>query len=154
MYLLKVMAKYLQGKYVPKNPQKYAGDVNSIQFRSSWERKLFIFLDMNPGILKWQSEETVIPYVSPVDNRPHRYFVDCTVLYKTKAGEIKRALIEVKPDIQTKQPKMTSKRQSKRYLTEMTTFLVNTAKWEAATKWCEKNNFDFMILTEHHLGIK
>lgn len=35
--------KYYQGKYKPKNPEKYVGDINNIIFRSSWERNFFFF---------------------------------------------------------------------------------------------------------------
>ncbi len=145
------MTRYLQGRYEVKNKEKYVGNVNNVVFRSSWERKTMLFFDNNPGILKWQSEETVINYISPVDNKQHRYFVDFSVLYKTKSGEVKKALVEVKPKSQTVEPK--KRKNTKRYLTEVTTYLVNQAKWEYAKAWCSKNNFDFIILDETHLQI-
>lgn len=144
--------KYLQGFYVPKNPQKYVGDPTKIFYRSSWELKVCVFFDTNPGILKWQSEEVVIPYYSPADGRTRRYYVDFTVLYKTRTGETKRAIVEIKPKAQIKAPKI-PKRQTKRYINEVTTFITNTAKWEAAKVWADKHNFEFMILDEDSLGI-
>lgn len=143
--------KFHQGKYTPKNPSKYAGDSNNIIYRSSWEKKAMVFFDSNPGILKWGSEELIIPYISPLDNRQHRYFPDFAVVYKTREGYIKRALIEVKPSAQCKPPKQ--KKKTKKMLEETKTYLVNQAKWEAAKKWCDRNEFEFMILTEKELKV-
>jgi hypothetical protein len=110
-----------------------------------------LFFDNNPSILKWSSEETIIPYISPVDNRPHRYYLDFTVMYKNRKGEIKRAIVEVKPEAQTRLP--TSKRKTQRYLQEVKTYTVNQAKWKTAQEWALDRGFDFMLLTEKHLGI-
>lgn len=145
------MAQYHQGKFTPKNPSKYVGDVNNIIYRSSWELKVLIYLDRTPAILKYSSEETVIPYISPVDNRPHRYFLDFTVLFKTKDGIVKRAIVEVKPKAQTLPPKVQKK--TKRYLNEVKTYAVNTAKWKYAQEWADKNGFLFLILTEKDIGV-
>jgi hypothetical protein len=144
---------YHQGVYTPKNPQKYIGNPNNIIYRSSWEKKVMLRFDTTPSILKWSSEEFVIPYVSPVDGRPHRYFVDFVVEYKTRDGKIKRAAVEVKPDAQTKLP-ATPKRMTKQFMESVETYAVNQAKWEAAKKWCANNGMEFIILTEYDLGIK
>lgn len=146
------MTKYIKGKFIPTNPEKYVGDYTNIIYRSSWEKKLFVYLDRTPSILQWGSEETVIPYISPVDNRVHRYFVDVVVKYKTPNG-IKRALLEVKPKAQTMPPKQ-PKRQTKRYMEDVMTYAVNQAKWKAAREFSEKNNCSFILLTEDELGIK
>lgn len=143
--------KFHQGKYAPKNPQKYVGDPNNIIYRSSWEKKAMVFFDNNPGILKWGSEELIIPYISPVDNRVHRYFPDFAVLYKTRDEQVKRALIEVKPLAQCSPPK--TKKKTKRMLAETSTYLVNQAKWDAARAWCSNNGFEFMVLTEKELAV-
>lgn len=144
--------KYLQGKYIVKNREKYVGDINNVIYRSSWELKLFIWLDNNPSILNWNAEEVIVPYISPIDNKQHRYFLDCTIKYKTKSGEIKTSLIEVKPKAQTLEPKM--KKNKKLYVEEVKTFLINSAKWKAAREFASKNNIDFVLLTEDELGIK
>lgn len=144
--------KYHQGRFTPTNPDKYVGNVANIIYRSSWEKKLLIRLDRDPSILKYSSEEMVIPYISPVDGRPHRYFVDFTIVFKTKTGEIKKALIEVKPFSQTQPPKQKS-RKTKRFITEVLTYETNIAKWEAAKEWCSQNGFMFIIMTERELGI-
>ena len=57
------------GTFRPKNPGKYAGDPTNIIYRSTWEAKVMNWLDKNPGIVTWASEEIAIPYYSPVDNK-------------------------------------------------------------------------------------
>jgi len=143
---------YLQGKYTLRNPDKYVGDKNNVIYRSSWEKKAFLLLDMTPSILKWNSEDNIIHYISPIDNRTHRYFVDLTIMYKTRNGTIKKAIIEIKPETQTKPPKMKTKK-TKRYIEESMTYLVNDAKWSAARAWAKQNDFEFQIWTEKELGI-
>ena len=127
------------------------GDPNNIVYRSSWERRLMKFLDENPSVLKWGSEEAVIPYISPVDNKIHRYFTDAYAKIKTKTG-IKTYLIEVKPKHQTLPPAQ-QQRKTKKYINEVVTYGVNQAKWKAATEYCLDRGWEFKILTEDHLGL-
>ena len=63
-------------KYIPVFPEKYAGDPTNIIMRSSWETRFASWCDKNPSIIRWSSEETIIPYRCPTDNLIHRYFVD------------------------------------------------------------------------------
>lgn len=145
--------KFLQGKYIPVNPQKYIGDHSNIVFRSSWERAFLHFVDTNPNVLRYASEEVVIPYVSPLDNKWHRYFVDFYVEIKHPDGQISRRIIEIKPFSQTQKPRE-AKRKTKRFQKELATFIVNKAKWEAAEKFAKERGLKFQILTEYDLGIK
>lgn len=147
------MAKYYQGKYKPKNPLKYVGDPTDIIYRSSWELKFMMWCDSNPNVIKWSSETTIIPYVCPTDNRPHRYFVDFKIQVRTSTDALKTYLVEIKPDAQTRPPE-TPKRKTKRYITEVMTWGKNDAKWRAAREFCKDRGYEFIILTEHHLGIK
>ena len=126
-----------KGKFRPKNPNKYKGNPTNIIYRSLLERRFMVYLDSNPSILKWCSEEIIIPYVSPVDNRVHRYFPDFYIKYKNKNGMIVEELIEVKPFAQCSPPDPNKKltktgRTSKRYLKEVQTYIVNDAKWNSA----------------------
>jgi len=105
------------------------------------------WLDRNPDILEWGSEELIIPYKSPVDGRFHRYFPDFIV--KTKDRTL---IIEVKPEAQTKPPAQ-RKRITKQYITEVTTYGVNQAKWKAAHEYCKDRGWEFKIITETHLGL-
>jgi len=143
------MYKTYKGKYIPKNPEKYIGDITDIVYRSSWERRLMKFLDYNQNVISWSSEEAIIRYISPIDNKMHRYFIDAYAKIKTKNG-VKTYLIEVKPKHQTIPPK-TPKRITKQYKEALKTYSVNLAKWDAAKKVCEEKDWQFMILTEDHL---
>ena|ERR1035437_1740351 len=134
-------------KWLPTNQHKYVGDVNGIWVRSSWEKKTFIWCDETNDVLKWSSEELVIPYISPVDNRPHRYFTDLTMRIRDKTGNEQMYVVEIKPKAQTEMPKK-PKRMSKSYLKAIETFAINSAKWKAAEKFCESNQMKFVILTE------
>jgi hypothetical protein len=140
------------GIYKPRNPQKYIGDHTNIIYRSSWEAKLMDWLDRNPEIISWGSEELVIPYKSPVDGRWHRYFPDFIVKLRTKDGKLKTMIIEVKPKKQT-QPPEPRKRITKQYISEVTTWGVNDAKWKAAREYCLDRGWEFTLITEDHLGL-
>jgi trans-aconitate methyltransferase len=80
-----------KGYYKPSYPNKYKGDPNNIVYRSLWERKFMVYCDTNENILEWGSEEIVVPYKSPVDNRYHRYFPDFYIKYKDVNGKIKKS---------------------------------------------------------------
>ena len=140
------------GRFIPKNPKKYVGDANNIIYRSSWECKVMSWLDQNDSIISWASEECIVPYVSPVDGRKHRYFPDFIVKVKTKLGTFKTMMLEVKPKKQTIQPEP-RKRVTKQYITEVTTYAVNQAKWKAATEYCLDRGWEFKLITEDHLGL-
>jgi len=141
-----------KGKYRVRNREKYVGNVDSVTYRSSWERRFMVYCDNNPSIIQWNSEEVVIPYFSPVDNKMHRYFVDFLIKLQKVDGSFQHVLIEVKPDKETRPPVMGKTKKSRyRYLRELRTWKVNEAKWAAAEEFCEDRKWDFKILTEHHL---
>ena len=117
-------------------PEKYEGDHTQIVMRSSWETRFASWCDKNPSVIKWCSEETVVPYRCPTDNRLHRYFIDFKIKVKTRDNQLKTYLVEVKPSKQTQPPEYPG-RQTKRYLTESLTFMKNQAKWKAANEWCK-----------------
>ena len=142
--------KYHQGRFHPQNPQKYKGDVNNIIYRSSWELKFMQWCDRNENIMEYGSEEFWIPYVSPVDNRVHRYFPDFIIKVKESNEEIKTYVIEVKPKRQTVPPKQKS-RVTKSYLYEVQTYAVNQSKWNAADEWCKDRKLEFKVITEQEL---
>ena len=141
-----------QGIFRPKNPKKYVGDSNNIVYRSSWECRVMDWLDRNRDIISWASEELIVPYISPVDNRVHRYFPDFLVKVRNKEGQLKTLMIEVKPKKQT-QPPIQQRRVTKQYITEVTTWGVNQAKWKAAEEYCLDRGWQFKIMTEEHLGL-
>jgi len=140
-----------KGRYIPSNPRKYKGDSSNIIYRSSWERKFMVYCDRNDAILEWGSEEVVIPYVSPLDGKLHRYFPDFYIKVKQSSGSVKKMIIEVKPKKQCSPPQI-PKRKTKYFLNEVRTWGVNEAKWKAAVEWCKDRSMEFVILTEEHLG--
>lgn len=147
------MYMYYQGKFTPKNYKKYKGNPTNIVYRSLWELKFMNYCDMNSNILEWNSEEIVIPYVSPIDKRYHRYFVDFWVKLREKTGEVKTYLFEIKPKKYTQPPNQNPKRKTKKWLQENYEYAKNQAKWKAAKEYCADRRIEFKILTEEELGI-
>jgi hypothetical protein len=140
-----------KGTFKPKNPTKYNGNANNIIYRSLWELRVMKYLDDHPEVIWWASEELIIPYYSPIDNKKHRYFPDFVAKMKRKDGTVMTYVIEVKPEIQTKKPEQ--KRQTKKYIQESMTYVINQCKWKAATEFCKDNGWEFKIITEKHLGL-
>jgi len=145
--------KYFQGRFRPKNPNKYLGDSENIIYRSSYEYRIMLYFDENPSVISWASEEFSIPYVSPLDKSWHRYFPDFIIKAKSKNGQTKTIVIEVKPYAQTLPPNYGEK-PSRRYLREIMTWGVNEAKWKAAKEFCLDRGWEFQIITEKDLNIK
>ena len=146
------MASY-KGKFTPKYPEKYRGNPTNVIYRSLWELKVMRYFDSHPGVIEWASEEVIIPYISPIDNRVHRYFPDFYVKMKNKEGIIETLIIEVKPSAQTKEPQVQEKR-TRRYIKEVYTYGINQAKWQAAEEFCKDRRWQFKVMTEKELGIK
>lgn len=144
------MAESNKSIYRPSHPEKYKGNPNNIICRSSWERKFAHWCDNNSQVVSWSSEEFCIRYLSPIDNKVHRYFPDYLIKIKEESGEVKTYLVEVKPKKQTEIPKKRS-RVTKSYLYEMKTYEVNQAKWKAAEEWCKDRKIEFKIITEEDL---
>ena len=134
-----------KGKYYPTSPHKYKGDPTNITFRSLWERKFMVYCDSNANVLEWASEEIAIPYVSPVDQRSHRYFPDFYMKVKETDGAIKKYVIEVKPLKQCSPPKK-PKRQTKGYIREGFEYAKNQAKWKEAREWCAARQWVFKVV--------
>lgn len=140
---------FMQGKYTLQNPSKYEGNHNNVTFRSSWELVAMKWCDRNPKVLRWSSEEVVIPYVSPVDGRKHRYFMDLKITFAIDDDKERTVLVEIKPEAQTKPPRKAGKPET--YLENCKTWAVNQAKWKAAEEYAKSQGWGFMIWTESHL---
>ena len=145
------MRSRYRGKFKIKNSQKYKGNPSNIIYRSLMELRFMKWCDSSEKILQWSSEEVVIPYISPIDNKRHRYFPD--FLIQTAKGWF---LIEVKPQIESRPPKKKlvenlNLKKKRRYMKSVRTWLVNEAKWIAAKKVCEVEGWTFEIFTEKQL---
>ncbi len=129
--------KFKQGFYIPLNEDKFKKSPNPQNpmnseiypfYRSSWELAFYKWVDQSPIIEFWGTESFPILYISPKDNKQHRYFVD--VIFQTTKGQ--KHLVEIKPSSQCNNP-------------------INLAKWEAARTHCDKIGALFTVITEKEL---
>jgi hypothetical protein len=144
---LKKNSKFRQGVFTPTNSHKFIG--SKAIYRSGLELKFFRFCDTNENVIKWGSENIIVPYISPLDGRVHRYFVDNYVVIK-EGNNIKKYLIEIKPQKQTLPPQ-TKYKKREHLIYEQQQYAINQAKWESAKHYCKKHNLSFLILTEKDL---
>ena len=142
--------KSYKGLYRPTNPKKYVGNTKQIVYRSNLERKFMLYCDRNDSVVQWASEEISIPYLSPLDNKVHRYYPDFYMKVRQNNGTYKKFLIEIKPKAQTRKPKKPL-RITKTYRNALLTYERNRRKWSTAYAWCHKRNMKFLILTEDTL---
>lgn len=140
------------GTFKPENKEKYDGDWNKVTYRSLWELNVMKWLDLNPDVERWSSEEVIIPYICKTDGKPHRYFMD----FKIKFSSGKTILVEVKPSSQVDKPK--KRRKTDKYIKEVMVYAKNISKWQAAQEYAKKRGWGFQIWTEktleESLGIK
>lgn len=146
---IKKNGHYKQGKYTPKNPNKYLGDPTNIVYRSGWEQRVCYKLDHTDYIVGWCCEPFSIKYISPKDGLPHRYYIDFITVTMNDDGTKNVTLIEVKPYAQTIPPKPNKKKS--RYLKEALTYEINQAKWEYARAYCKRKDWSFVIMTEREI---
>lgn len=143
-----------QGYFRPVNPDKYMGDINQIIFRSSWEFKFLQWCDLSPTILKYASEPVGIVYYSPLDHRPHRYWVDFYIIVRDKDGGEHKYLVEVKPNkyiVPPPRPDRMTNKQTANYLYAAKQYILNQAKFEAARNFATERGVKFGIITENFL---
>lgn len=144
-----------QGVYTLKNPVKYVGikTDGGVSYRSTWEQRLYYYMDHNANVIEWSAESVIIPYVFSLDGKVHKYYPDVVCKIQTRNG-IRKFVIEVKPEKQTMEPSKPQNRsieRKKRYEQELFVYAKNTDKWKAATKFCGDNDMEFVILTEKHI---
>lgn len=140
---------YKQGIYEVQNWEKYKG-TKMPRYLSNFELVFFSWADRSPNVLEWSAECFVVKYFNPVKNRMARYIVDVYMKYKTVNGEIREALIEIKPENQTHPPKKGNK-SNKSYAEAYATWLINEAKWQEAQKYAKDRGWEFRIITENQL---
>lgn len=140
------------GTFTPRNKSKYVGSKKrSIIYRSLWERSFCKWCDSNNNVLQWAIEPFPIDYYDKGTNKQRKYYPD----FFLKMSNGKKYIIEVKPEYQTKPPKM--KKGSKKCIIEEETYMTNTSKWETAQRYCDDKGWEFKIVTEHtmkSMGIK
>lgn len=139
--------RYYQGIYAPKNKKKYIGNLDQVFYRSRWELLVFRWCDLNPDVVEWASEETVIPYICQTDKKQHRYFVD--LYLKFKSG--RKFLIEIKPESQSTEPKPKKGKKTSTFLMETLTYKKNMSKWETAKQYASDRGMYFQVWGESAL---
>ena len=141
-------SKWRKGIYKPHNPNKYKGS-SLPMFRSQWECRFMRFLDFNPSVIEWISEEPLIPYLNPNTGTVWQYHPDMVIRLQTQSG-IKTQMIEIKPKKSTIPP-ITEGKRSKTIIYEAMAWRQNCAKWAAARQYCSQHGWEFKILTEKEL---
>lgn len=136
------------GTFEPKHREKYIGKKPEIVYRSSWEQRMMQFCDNNPNVVRWSYEDIKIAYLKPQPNgtmRKANYIPDFYIEYINRQGEMKKELLEVKPNKQTKRSKTrnVSQRMYENYI-----YAVNMSKWQAAERWAQQNGVVFRVVTE------
>lgn len=137
------MKKFAQGHYVVRNPAKYVGK-GSPKYRSSWEWAFMNFCDNNDNILQWASESIQIPYRHPLTGRQTIYVPDFFITYRGRDNQVRAELVEIKP-------KKQSIVESKASARDRATVAVNYAKWDAASKWAQRQGIVFRVITEDQI---
>ena len=146
-----------QGSYRLRFPHKYKGPLDEngdVHFRSSWESRLFFYMDHNANFVEWGSESITIPYLFSLDNKVHKYYPDIVCKAQLADGSLQTFILEVKPDSQTKMPSKPKNRsidRKKRYEQEMYVYVKNQDKWKYTEEYCKKNNYVFLLVTENEI---
>ena len=138
------MAKFAQGRYNMKNPDKYIGGKTPL-YRSSWEFAFMKFCDENPGVAKWASESIKIPYQNPLTGKHTVYVPDFFIVYQDKNGRKHAEMVEVKPMSQT------SMESAGKSLAKKKQVVINMAKWEAASSYAKQRKIRFRVVSEEQL---
>jgi len=133
--------RFAQGKFTLKNPEKYLGTKDPL-YRSSWEFAFMKFCDESPSIAKWASEAVRIPYRNPLTGRYTIYVPDFFINYVDKGGQPHAEIVEIKPQNQSLKEKVGKN------LNNQASYILNQAKWEAATVWCRQKGLKFRVINE------
>ena len=139
----------LHGTYNLINKDKYCGAPN-ITYRSSWEKKIFYWLDTQPSIKQWGSESVVVSYKTPFDNLLHKYYIDVDFWAKeaNSEKEYTHFIVEIKPFCQTIPPVKGPRTRESTYRKACETYITNVCKWNAALEYANKTGKKFKIWTE------
>lgn len=141
--LIKPLDEYMQSTK-QKNNEFY------IQFKSALERIAFCYADLNPKVKRFAVEPFNIQYIKPTDNQVHRYFIDMFIEFTT--GD--KFMVEIKSFAETVMPvppKVKNPKSVLNYKQQLETYIVNQAKWKAATEFAKAKGLKFIVLTEKQL---
>lgn len=145
------MARFYQGRFTPRHPEKYRGNTENIIYRSSWEFTFLTWLDQNPNVFWYASEELCLPYYFQGDSKWHRYYPDFIVELQTKTETRQIWMVEIKPYRQTLAPGRKRFTNPRTQLKETLNYAKNQAKWQAAQAFCSNKGWKFVVITEKTL---
>ena len=135
------MARFAQGKYNLKNPDKYLCN-RTPTYRSSWEFAFMKMCDEHAYIQAWASEAVKVPYRNPLTGKHTIYVPDFFIAYADRNGKRRVEIIEVKPENQTLKERLGRSKHNQ------ASWIVNQAKWEAASKYAKSKGISFRVITE------
>ena len=138
------MARFAQGKFRLKFPEKYSG-TRMPTYRSSWEYTFMKFCDEHPSVSQWASEAVQIPYRNPLTGKQTIYVPDFFIVYADKGGKQKVELVEVKPKNQAVKENLGRSRSNQAH------YIMNMAKWSAAKSCCKQKGIFFRVITEEDI---
>lgn len=118
-----------------------------------------VYCDMNTTVKWWASEELFVPYLSPLDGKWHRYFVDFVIGVVDENGTEQTLMVEIKPLRQCVAPKVrvfegkVDKRRKdyRDYVRAVRDWSINSAKWAAAQQYCKQRGWTFKLVTDKDL---
>jgi hypothetical protein len=149
--------KVRSGYYRLINPHKYKGNPSDVVYRSGWELKFMLYCDLNPGVLRWESEPVKIQYVDfygKTRNYIPDFLMEC--INPNNPDLLNKFLIEVKPEKETHEPIIPkgsiSANQLKNIEWSYAAWIKNKHKWAYALEWCKKRDYVFKIITEHQIN--
>jgi hypothetical protein len=112
------------------------GKLAVVKYKSKLEEKFLRFIDTNPNVKQWGYELVVIPYI--FEGKQHKYYIDIFV----ELVDGRKEIWEIKPFAIIKQDKDF-------FGTNMDEeYARNTAKWNYARDWADRNNMKFRIISE------
>lgn len=150
--------KFSTGIFYPQNASKVIklNDKGGLFFRSSWERKVMVFLDTNVNVVRWGAEFIEIQYLD-INGHSHRYYPDFYAEFRTDDPHTyKRMVMEVKPykeTIKPQPPKATTHKALQSYEYAIKMYFKNCYKWQKAIEYCKNRGLEFFIITEKNLNI-
>jgi hypothetical protein len=163
-------SSYNSGNYIPRNKDKVLklNNEGGVYFRSSWEKKIMVWLDQKEEVVSWGAECLEIPYqmTHMIDGelklKSHRYYPDFVYAIKLPDGRMRQVVVEVKPlkeynmviALQEGKLQVPEKgmKKLKSFEYDLKMAHKNKNKWETMISWCEIKGFDFLIVTEQNLN--
>lgn len=145
---VKVRSRTMNGTFKLKENTKYVGS-GAVIYESSYELASFMYCERDPVIVSWVDEPDLqLKYF--FDGKMRTYFVDLMIEIQCEDGEIRKYLVEVKPNKEVKPPKPSKNAKSFKYETE--TYNKNLAKWKACHKFAQSKGWGFAIWDENVLA--